>query len=424
MITLKDGIFVKAKKNKEPEVHNFSFDKGFNRIVYSDRKIYNFLLLEDAYLESGQFLVDDIEFYPNASSDKSLFALLINSKNFSFNTVFVLPVDEKVKFIKEIEASLKALKDMPLTTPEEESNKVLEVLKILVDKNVSYVALDFNKDVNVEHYDSLMAALVKYAKEICFIVLEQKPDEPQKVKKEKEDNDLEPSQSENLKDDSHEEIVDIYQKPEEELLEVEKEFQDFVLDIGSDDNVVVSTSNDEPIKEKKAPKKSKNEKSAFLKALMKNVYLYYVFAAIFSIFVGIAFFSVPFLLTHDKVAIGVVLLILNIIFFFVDLYVVSSTYIGMKKYLDTMFKKVIFVLFFSLSIAFGLGGGLGIIYALGSAGIFIDTTQLTINDMLLGIIGSSILIVLPVLCSPMGKIYVWIVKLLKKIKDSLGDKND
>ena len=226
MTELLEGIILSKGAPKEPVT--FSLDKGkANLIPLSEVYKFNFLKLKNQALDKGTFKIDDITIFPNESDENSLFFLQVNSL-VKIGLCFVVPKDQKKEKVKQVQQELITLRDLPLTTKEEENAKIAAIFAKISEFSPSYILIDKNDDGNRDN-EYLDEQINQYAESINIIVLEQKP-----TPKEEEVPIEEPVQEEKKEEDIYpEEIIDLnigeVTTSRVEKIEYESDKEDFIV---------------------------------------------------------------------------------------------------------------------------------------------------------------------------------------------------
>ena len=227
MIELLEGIILSKGAPKEPVT--FSLDKGkANLIPLSEVYKFNFLKLKNQALDKGTFKIDDITIFPNESDENSLFFLQVNSL-VKIGLCFVVPKDQKKEKVKQVQQELITLRDLPLTTKEEENAKIAAIFAKISEFSPSYILIDKNDDGNRDN-EYLDEQINQYAESINIIVLEQKP-----TPKEEEVVPVEePAKEEKKEDDIYpDEIIDLsigeVTTSRVEKIEYESDKEDFIV---------------------------------------------------------------------------------------------------------------------------------------------------------------------------------------------------
>lgn len=171
MIELKELIIHSKRASKEGV--NLVFENGINSIEYSKRYIYDFLKLKDQNADSGQFIVNGIEFFPiNEERNESLNVFAIKSQVFCLVACFVVKNDEKKSFVNDVSTSLNQLKDMPLENDEQKKEKIQSILSNISKFDIGYVLYNKNNPINSENASLINEVVDQYKDQITFVVLE------------------------------------------------------------------------------------------------------------------------------------------------------------------------------------------------------------------------------------------------------------
>lgn len=372
------------------------FNNGLNFLDYDNKYIFDLLSLKNQIIKSGSFIVDDFHVFPLMDPRKYAFVLNINSKVININAVFILPLSLKDKTRTELKKSLITLKDLPLNDENEKQDKINKILDILKKHNASYVLLDLNDDINQQNAVLIKTVIESNFKDFNIFILNQKV-----IQLINEDINLNDVTNENG-------VYEIEVTQEIKKVEIEKKLKqesNTIPDYGKE-----FINFDKPLDEIKIEtKKDKlNYLILFSKQLFKFNYLYYLFIALFSIFLGICSLSSLYLIRTDNVIISIVLIILNIVFLIMNGYILASTTAGMKTYLDDIIKKIIYTSFFILFSIIGFAIGYGITYLMSTKNIFVDFEKFILNDYILFIIVGCVTLILPILSFALTKIYIYL----------------
>ena len=171
MIELLDGIIL--AKNAPKEAVSFSLEKGtLNYIPYSEQYKFNFLMLKNQSLDKGVFKINDIQIYPDENSETSLFFLSVNSL-IRIHLCFLCPNSEKKARVKEVQDQLILLRDLPVETDEDKTNKIIAIINRVDELSPAYALFDLNDSVN-NYAGFVESELAKHAANINIIILEKK----------------------------------------------------------------------------------------------------------------------------------------------------------------------------------------------------------------------------------------------------------
>lgn len=176
----------------------------------------------------------------------------------------------------------------------------------------------------------------------------------------------------------------------------EKEFENFDLPAAYDFSDKEYIKDIEVRGEAKVLTKMKcSHFSMYFRTMFKHLYLYYLFNALFSVFLGVCSFSSIYLIKTSNSLIAGILIFLDIVFVFMHLYILGSTYAGLKNKLVKTIEKAGFVFLFILFTLVGLALGYGFIAILSANDVFVDLTQYVTADYALGIVVGIIALVSP-----------------------------
>ena len=230
MIELLEGIILSKGAPKEPV--SFSLEKGKANFISLDETYkFNFLKLKNQALDKGTFKIDDITIFPNESDENSLFFLQVNSL-VKIGLCFVVPKDQKKEKVKQVQQELITLRDLPLTTKEEENAKIAAIFAKIKEFLPSYILIDKNDDGNKDN-EFLDEQINQYAEAINIIVLEQKP-EPKEEDIPAEEKEIEtPTSGEKEEDLYNGEIIDLnigeVTTSKVEKIEYQSDKEDFIV---------------------------------------------------------------------------------------------------------------------------------------------------------------------------------------------------
>lgn len=399
MILLKDACISTSKKD---DIINKEIQKGIMYFPYADKKIFNFLNLKNQYLTSGTFSIDDLHIIDDNEKTSRLLAFKVNSRVLSTLCVFLLDDEFKQNGFNNFKKSLLALKDMPLNTKDEIENKIESIFSKIVKAKPLYITIDFNDDSNEGNKDFIISKVESLTDYIDYIfLLEKQIIQTVNIEKQVEENIEQEIQDFAFKTRTDIPVVD--PSIVQESLSFEKEFENFYS---------IDTAKEHKDQPKKSVKvtntKVMNPKEVgkFTILLIKNINLYYVFTMVFAFFVGLGAFASVYLLRTDYVPVGVVLIILFVLFMFVNTYIYASTYAGVKKHLNTNYKKFLYVLTFLIATIAGLALSYGGIVLMDSLKTFIVLKDFVFNDYLFAIISLPILLILCCLSAPLARLYV------------------
>ena len=174
MVELLSGIIL--SKNAPKEEISFSYEKGtLNYISYEERYKFNFLMLKNESLDKGTFKINDVQIYPEESNESSLFFLSVNSL-IRIHLCFLVNKDEKKAKVKSTQDELITLRDLPVETEEEKTNKIIAILNKVEELAPAYALFDLNDSTN-DYGMLIINELEKHAANINIIILEKKPDD-------------------------------------------------------------------------------------------------------------------------------------------------------------------------------------------------------------------------------------------------------
>lgn len=389
--------------SKKDEITNIEFDLGVHQIKYDDRKIFNFLNLKNQYLTSGTFSIDDLKIIDENEKTSRLMAFKINSKVFSVLCVFELTDEFKKEGFTKFKKDLVDLKNLPLETIEEKSDKIKRIINCIKLAKPLYLTIDLNDETNIEQKDFILEE-IKTAEVKYIFILEAL------INKETLKEDIIEAEIEN---NIHNfatgtfSTLPIIEAVQTEQQSYEKEFEGFYsIDTTSSESKKKNAELVRPTND--GAKKSINFKMllSFTKLLILNINLYYLFVFVFSFFVGLGALSSTYLIRTNHISIGVVLIVLFVLFTFVNTYIYSSTYAGVRKHLDRLYKIVLYIILFLIATIAGLAASFGGLYLLNSINASIVISDFVFNDYLVALIVFPILIILCILSSPLAKLYV------------------
>ena len=230
MIELLEGIILSKGAPKEPV--SFSLEKGKANFISLDETYkFNFLKLKNQALDKGTFKIDDITIFPNESDENSLFFLQVNSL-VKIGLCFVVPKDQKKEKVKQVQQELITLRDLPLTTKEEENAKIAAIFAKIKEFLPSYILIDKNDEGNKDN-EFLDEQINQYAEAINIIVLEQKP-EPKEEDVPTEEKEIEtPTSGEKEEELYNDEIIDLnigeVTTSKVEKIEYQSDKEDFIV---------------------------------------------------------------------------------------------------------------------------------------------------------------------------------------------------
>lgn len=389
--------------NKEPL--DLTLNNGIHFFDYENKYIFELLSLKNQTIKKGNFLVDDFYVFPLTDPRKYAFVLNINSQVINVNAVFILPLSLKDKTRSSLKKSLILLKDMPLENDEDKQNKIKSILSILKSFNSSYVLLDLNDEINNINNVLIKTVIEDEFNDFNIFVLNQKiiqlVNEEINLHDVVEDDDVyEIEVTQEIKKEQIQEKLNVNNN---EYPDYSKEFLNF----------------DKPLNT--LPLSTKKDKFyywfMFSKQLFKFNYLYYLFIALFSIFLSVCSLSSIYLIRTDNVLISVILIVLNIVFLIMNAYILSSTAAGMKIHLNNWSKKITFICYFVLFSIIGFAIGFGITYLMSIKDIFVNFNEFTFNDYILSIVVGVITLILPIFSIPLAKVYVYLKTKLSSKKN-------
>lgn len=388
--------------SKKDEITNIEFDLGIHQIKYDDRKIFNFLNLKNQYLTSGTFSIDDLKIIDDNDKTSRLMAFKINSKVFSVLCVFELSDEFKKEGFNNFKKDLIALKNLPLETNEEKIEKIKSIDNCIKAAKPIYITIDLNDETNSLQKDIILEEIKTIEVNYVFVL-------ETLINKETLKEDIIEAEIEN---DIHNfatgtfSTLPVIEAIQTEQQSYEKEFEGFYsIDTASvskkkNAELVMPSTNGE--------KKAITFKMlfSFTKLLVLNINLYYLFVFVFSFFVGLGALSCTYLIRTNHISIGVVLIVLFVLFTFVNTYIYSSTYAGVRKHLDRLYKINLYIILFLIATIAGLAASFGGLYLLNSINASIIINDFVFNDYIVSLVVFPVLIILCLLSCPLSKLYI------------------
>ena len=170
MVELIEAKILDKLAPKEPVT--LTFGNSLNEISYEKRYIFNFLLLKNQALDSGEFIVNDKTIYPNDSGDFSLFLLAVNSQNICLSCVFSSLSEDKDLLAKSVQEQLCLLREVPLINDEQKYFKIHKIFETLLNFNPAYILIDKGNDINKSSIQLINKAIFEYSYKMTIITLD------------------------------------------------------------------------------------------------------------------------------------------------------------------------------------------------------------------------------------------------------------
>ena len=170
MVELIEAKILDKLAPKEPVT--LTFGNSLNEISYEKRYIFNFLLLKNQALDSGEFIVNDKTIYPNDSGDFSLFLLAVNSQNICLSCVFSSLSEDKDLLAKSVQEQLCLLRELPLINEEQKYFKIHKIFETLLNFNPAYILIDKGNDINKSSIQLINKAIFEYSYKMTIITLD------------------------------------------------------------------------------------------------------------------------------------------------------------------------------------------------------------------------------------------------------------
>ncbi len=159
---------------------NYVFNDGLNYLEYDSRTLFKALTLKNELFLDGTFIVDGITFLPHdINKESTLSVLAINSQVLCLTLCFVTNKKEKKNFIEGVQNQFLQLKDLPLETLLEKSEKIKKILEVTLSLKPSYVLIDLNDEINQMYSAFIEKAVNDIADELTFIILKKEYSEPE-----------------------------------------------------------------------------------------------------------------------------------------------------------------------------------------------------------------------------------------------------
>lgn len=170
MVELIEAKILDKLAPKEPVT--LTFGNSLNEISYEKRYIFNFLLLKNQALDSGEFIVNDKTIYPNDNGDFSLFLLAVNSQNICLSCVFSSLSEDKDLLVKSVQEQLCLLRELPLINEEQKYFKIHKIFETLLNFNPAYILIDKGNDINKSSIQLINKAIFEYSYKMTIITLD------------------------------------------------------------------------------------------------------------------------------------------------------------------------------------------------------------------------------------------------------------
>lgn len=347
---------------KQEAILNFEFDKGIKYFSLDQKMLFEVLSIKGQMVKEGEFYIDDFCLYPLNDDLRYAFVLNINSQIIKLNAIFVLPLSFKDKTRKQLKSALSQFKELPLQNDEQKIDKITKIIEVLQQYNVCYLLIDYDEEINKTHRELIEKVIEEHKENMTIFIYD--------------------SSTEDIKLTSIESI---------------KEKQDdLTIDIIAHDK-----NNIEP--------SLKSEAASTVygwKTMLKELLMYYLFVGLFSIFLSVCSFSSIYLIRENSEVIAAILIVLDIVFFFIHVYVVASTYDEIKEKINQKPLKLIFPMVFMGATIVGYGLGFGLIYLLSNNNIFVNVSGYIVTDWIMGIVVFALAIAVVWLYKPLSIGYV------------------
>lgn len=423
MIILKDVLYQlgdRKTNNKDPL--NYQFDIGnvhyldFN----NDHNLFNFLMFKDSYVQKGDIFFNDIDILHD--DNYVINAMKINSQNIIITVCFLLNKTTREEITKNIYKDLKLLKNLDISTPEAEINKVNDILDTLIKYNPLYILYDLNDDINKSNFENIKNKLDDISKDHLLLVLNTKPIEEVEIKSKPQLDDLSLDIGVTSKDDEN--TTDNV-KEEEPI-----NYEDTSINIFSEKKI------NNPKEEIVRNNNKNNNNNKYQSTLVfdyrlnhkKNIfyilmnYFRYNFSIIAFIIITVSGFTSmlligPHYLTINSLSFGIIFVIIGSILFILYLFFLFSCF---DFYLDidtSKNKKKFVISYFTniLSLVIGLGIGTGLFLLIENLDAKLKLVNFDINFIFISL---SLVVVGLIIPFMMKSIY----KILERIKSKMSNK--
>jgi len=385
MITLKN-IALSGIERDIQSLINYSADKGINNIQFSNKAIFDVLSLHFSDIDKGEFLIDDTIIVPFENQKKFIYVLTVRSQNIYIKVCYLLDKQDRKEKTKNINNSFFNLKSLPLETSDDKNNKVLAIAKNIIDSSASYVLIDSNDEINSTNKTFIINAVNSLKDFLPVFILLPKTDSI-----EIEESTL---------DETEDVVVSTEIKQEENLNVLLKTNDTSELKVDSQETQVPSVKEEKPSTDSQKTNTSGINKlkidGKFLKSIIKEYYITYLFIAAAALLISLFGLSFPYLLKQEKPTLGIIQLVGVIIVILLLLFVLISS---SKCKLDKKFDKRLNKYYkWSTVVSFILGiiVGTGLFFALAYAKITVDITKYSFKYAIIAIIicGLSFIVVI------------------------------
>lgn len=418
MIILKDVLYQlgdRKTNNKDPL--NYQFDIGSVHYLdfNNDHNLFNFLMFKDSYVQKGDIFFNDIDILHD--DNYVINAMKINSQNIIITVCFLLNKTSREEITKNIYKDLKLLKNLDISTPEAEINKVNDILDTLIKYNPLYILYDLNDDINKSNFENIKNKLDDISKDHLLLVLNLKPIEEVEVKSKPQlDIGVTPKDNENTTDNVKEEEPIHYEDTSINIFS-EKKINNPKEEIVKNNN---KNNNNNKYQSTLVFDYRLNHKKNIFYILMN--YFKYNFSIIAFIIIIVSGFTSmlligPHYLTINSLSFGIIFVIIGSILFILYLFFLFSCF---DFYLDidtSKNKKKFVISYFTniLSLVIGLGIGTGLFLLIENLDAKLKLVNFDINFIFIPL---SLVVVGLIIPFMMKSIY----KILERIKSKMSNK--